>query len=151
MQLALVGSAPAELLVAGPAGEPRGLLGDYDGRELGLAVLAHAGLGDNRNTRRDVGAAVRDPLFRAVYDPSVALGLGGGLGAAGVGAGVLFRQPERPEGPARGAPGEVPPLLLGRPVGCQRGASEGDVGLHRDPDGGVRARDLLERHVVADK
>ncbi len=89
VERALVGGAPAELLVAGAARVPGGVLRDDDRGQLRPAVLAGSGPGDDRDAGGDVGAGVGDPFLRAVYDPVLAFKLRRRAGAARVGAGLL--------------------------------------------------------------
>ncbi len=122
--------------------------GHQDGGDflLDAAVRAFLLAGDRGDGDQpgDVGAGVGDELLVAVDDPLPAAELGGGLGAAGVGAGFRLGQAEAGERLAGGQQRQ-PFLLLGLVAeAVDRHGAEGDAGLQGDGDGLVHAAQLFE-------
>ena len=117
--------------------------------QVGDLVLARARR--DADDARDVGARVGDELLGAVDHPLAAVQPRPRAHVAGVRARLRLGQPER----AQLAPGRQ----LGQPLGLLLGAAEQvdrlraerRVRAHRDRDGGVHARELLDGDRVGER
>jgi hypothetical protein len=99
----------------------------------------------------DVRARVRDELLGAVDHPLAVLEARAGLRVAGVAAGLGLGQPERAEPPPRAQVGQVLLLLLLGAEQVDRLGAQRRVRAHRDRNGRVDARELLDRQRVGER
>ena len=144
-----VGGVPAELVVGRLDVEAGRSRGDDDGRDLGLAVVAHAGASRHGDERGDVGAGVGDEGLGTVDHPFAVVELGLGAGGTGVGARAGLGETEareRASGDQVGQPGVL--LLLGA-EGEDRVDAEAHGRLEGDAQGLVDPADLLDRDAQA--
>ena len=145
VQLAGGGGADAHLVVVLLKGEALPALFHDKG---GDAPGADAGGGDGKDHVGAGLAAVGDEDFLPVQEVVVPHVLGGGLGAAGVGAGVGLGEAEGPQLLAGAQVGQILLLLLLGAVLKDGGAAQRGVGGYDDGGGAAHLGQLLHAHGV---
>ena len=147
-ELDRVAGAVTQLLLPRPRAESRGALLDDEG---GDPVHADAGRRDRGEDRGAAHRPVRDVDLPSVDRVGPAVEHRAGLGSPRVGARLGLREPERGQLLPGAEGGKVLPLLLLRPEVVDGRGAQGDMRRERDPRGGARARDLLDRDDVGER
>ena len=142
-ELAGDGGAEAHLVLDLVGGEAGGVGGHEEAADDTVVVLGP--------DEGDVGdAAVADPHLDAVEDVEVAVGAGGGLHGAGIGAAVVLGEAEATDDLAGGHLGEVAPLLLLGAVAVDGVHDQGALDAGEAAEAGVDALKLVHHQAVGD-